>query len=169
MILSEFPDLSWLKHQIDNRFQNRRGYAGQPLDSEGFPSVIIRTAASSAYRPHIMGPISLFSNTSGTSACTVDNRRTLIPERYFFISNCYQEYTLEIEKPAQTCNIHIGEVFSQQAAGGLITTADAILNSGKEQKQVPLACFNKLYRIDASFHLLVGKLASLQGAFFHKD
>jgi len=168
MILSEFPDLHWLKSQIDQRFQNRRGYGGQLLESEGFPSVIIRTTPSSVYRPDIPGPISLFTNIRGSSACTVDNRRTLIPEGYFFISNCYQEYTLEIEKPAETFNIHIGEVFSRQALGALMTPVEAVLNNGLNQKTNNVAFFNKLYRKDEKFDNLIRKLCVLQSHTFHK-
>ena len=168
MILSEFPDLLWLKSQINQRFQNRRGYANQLLDTEGFPSVIIHTTGTSVYRPDIMGPISLFSNINGTSACTVDNRRTPIPEGYFFISNCFQEYTLEIDKPAETFNIHIGEVFSQQTLSALITPVDLVLNNGHQQTSTTISFFNKLYRKDETFNNLVIRLSHLQKNGFHK-
>src|SRR5690348_14207608 len=135
MILHEFPDLTWLKHQIDQRFQQRRAFNNLPLDTGGFPSIIINTSIKESYRPDIVGPISLFLNNKGTSYCKTDGRVVPIDEDYFFISNRFQSYTLEIESdtPVETFNIHMGEHFSEGVLSALLTPADKILNDGQQQ------------------------------------
>src|SRR5215467_10189729 len=102
MILKEFPDITWLKHQIDQGFRQKKAYNNASLDSEGFPSVIINTSVNQSYRPGIKGPISFFLNLSGSSYCKVDGRTVFIPEDHYFISNRSQEYTLTIENESPT-------------------------------------------------------------------
>jgi hypothetical protein len=57
MILREFPDLQWLKQKIDQRFQARLVYGSIPLESDGFPGVIINKKVTESYRPGIIGPV----------------------------------------------------------------------------------------------------------------
>lgn len=170
MILQEFPDLQWLKQQINQRFQDRVGYGNRPLDAEGFPNVIINTTTTTTFRPDILGPISLFLNKKGTSRCRVDNRTVAIPPDYFFISNCFQEYTLEIEskEPVETFNIHIGDAFSQGVFSALLTPTDTILNNGLQQTVPTVAFHNKLYRKDASFNALAYRLQQHKPNDFNK-
>jgi AraC family transcriptional regulator len=171
MILSQFPDLQWLKQKIDERFQQRRGYNNMPLDTDGFPSVIINTQVKESYRPDVVGPISLFLNLQGTSRCSVEGHTVSVPPDYFFVSNRFQSYTLEIEsrQPVETFNIHIGEVFSEGVLSALLTPADTILNNGLQQKSVTVAFHNQLYRKDERFHRLVAGLRALKGeASFNK-
>jgi AraC family transcriptional regulator len=160
MILHQFPDLSWLKHQIDQRFQQRRAFNNLPLDAEGFPSVIINTTVKESYRPDIVGPISLFLNNKGASHCKTDGRTVTVNEDYFYISNRFQSYTLEIEsdQPVETFNIHIGEYFSEGVLGALLTPADKILNDGRQQSVPTIAFYNQLYRRDKTFNKLVKSL-----------
>lgn len=170
MILQEFPNLYWLKQQIDQRFQYRIGYGSRPLDAEGFPNVIINATATTTFRPDILGPISLFLNKKGTSRCKVDNRTVAIAPDDFFISNCFQEYTLEIEskEPVETFNIHIGDAFSQGVLSALLTPTDTILNNGLQQKVPTIAFYNKLYRKDATFNAIVQRLQKHQTGNFQK-
>ena len=170
MILQEFPDLVWLKQQIDQRFQQRRGYNNAALDTEGFPSVIINTTITSSYRPDIMGPISLFLNNKGVSHCATDGRTVSIQEGYFFISNRHQSYTLTIDssQPVETFNIHIGEHFSEGVLGALLTPADKILNDGLQQQVHTVAFHNQLYRRDPSFNQLIKALQQVQATCFDK-
>ena len=164
MILSQFPDLQWLKQKIDERFQHRRGLNNIPLDTDGFPSVIINTQVKESYRNDVVGPISVFMNLQGTSRCSVEGRLVAIPEDYFFLSNRFQAYTLEIEstKPVETFNIHIGEVFSEGVLSALLTPADTMLNDGLQQKTATIAFYNQLYRKDESFHRIVCSLQALK-------
>ena len=171
MILTEFPNLQWLKKQIDQRFQDRIGYGNRPLDAEGFPNVIINTTATHTFRPDILGPISLFLNKKGISRCKVDNRNVAIPTDHFFISNCFQEYTLEIEskEPVETFNIHIGDAFSQGVLSAYLTPTDTILNNGLQQQVPTVAFYNKLYRKDNTFHSIVQRLQQHQKSTFEKS
>jgi AraC family transcriptional regulator len=166
MIMHDFPDLQWLKTQIDQRFRNRLGYGNIPLDEEGFPSVIINTRSFSTYRPDVRGPVSLFLNLTGKSHCTVDNRRVTIHEDFYFISNRDQYYTLEIEsdKPVETFNIHVGESFSEGVFSAWLTPAKTILDHGREQKLVTVHFHNQLHRKLPSFIRLVQKLKASRTA-----
>lgn len=98
MILHEFPDLAWLKNQIAQGFSNRLGWGNLPLDTEGFPSVIIHTKVSECFRPEIKGPFSFFLNIRGNSLCNVNRQATHIDEDNYFVSNRYQLYTLQVEE-----------------------------------------------------------------------
>jgi AraC family transcriptional regulator len=160
MILQGFPDLGWLKEQISQRFQQRRAFNNLPLETVGFPSVIINTSVKESYRPDIVGPISLFLNRQGSSRCTADGRTVTVEEGYFFISNRFQPYTLEIEssRPVETFNIHFGEFFSEGVLGAMLTSADKILNDGRQQAVHTVAFYNRLYRRDNHFNELVTAL-----------
>lgn len=160
MILHEFPDLVWLKQQIDQRFQQRRSYNNVQLDTEGFPNVVINTTVTSSYRPDVTGPISLFLNNKGVSHCATDGRTVSIQEDYFFISNRHQSYTLTIDsdQPVETFNVHIGEYFSEGVLGALLTPADKILNDGLQQQAHTVSFYNRLYKRDPYFNQLIQAL-----------
>lgn len=170
MILDRFPELNWLKSRIAEGFRSRTGYGGIPLESSGFPSVIIHTKARRVFRPDIRGPLSLFLNLSGTSICEVDRRRVVIPQTHFFLSNRGQDYTLEIgdAQTAETFNIHIGEAFSEGVCSALLTPAATSLERGTGQKARPLSFFNRLYERDAAFTRLLGALQTLEEQAFDR-
>jgi AraC family transcriptional regulator len=170
MILREFPDLGWLKQQIDQRFQQRRSYHNAPLDTAGFPSVVINTFATHSYRPDVVGPISLFLNRKGLSHCSTDGRTVQIPEDHFFITNRFQPYTLTIDSaaPVETFNIHIGEYFSEGVLGALLTPADTILNDGLQQRVHTVAFYNQLYRRDERFNRLADALLQSPSTTFDR-
>src|SRR4029078_4130654 len=98
MIFHEFPDLVWLKSQIAQWFNNRLGWGNLPLETEGFPSVIIHTKVRECFRPDIKGPFSFFLNIKGNSSCSVDRQTTRIDENSYFVSNRSQLYTLQVEE-----------------------------------------------------------------------
>ncbi|HWA34282.1 MAG TPA: AraC family transcriptional regulator [Cyclobacteriaceae bacterium] len=128
MILHEFPNLQWLKSQAESRFRDRRGVGGIVLDDPGWPSVILNTRVRSTVRDNIRGPLSIFTNLSGTSYVTVDKKRAAVTPQTFFISNSQQHYTLEIDKkPAETFNIHFGENFIEKALAGILQREDQLL------------------------------------------
>jgi AraC family transcriptional regulator len=167
MIARQFPEINWLKQQIEQRFRNRKGMGNLQLDQEGFPSVVIHTESRSAYRPDITGPISLFSNRKGNSICILEGRRYVVTDELFVISNRYQPYTLEIDAPqgTETFNVHIGEYFSEQWLAGMLQHSDTLLNQGK-QLNIPTVSFhNQLHRKDTR---LVYLLQQLENAGTHK-
>jgi AraC family transcriptional regulator len=158
MIFHEFPDLAWLKSQIAQGFNNRLGWGNLPLDTEGFPSVIIHTKVSECYRPEIKGPFSFFLNIRGNSFCSVDKQTTRIDEDNYFVSNRSQLYTLQVEESSQgteTFNIHFGEFFSESVFNSLVTPAHRILDAGTEKQLSPVLFFNQLHRRDATFNALI--------------
>jgi AraC family transcriptional regulator len=164
MIAKQFPDLQWLKGQIERQFRDRRGVGNLQLESDGFPSVVINAKARTAYRPDIIGPISLFLNIAGKSRCEVDGHSAAIDEDNYFISNRFQPYTLEIENetPTETFNIHIGEYFSEQLFASAMFSSDTLLNHGKQLVVPTVAFHNKLYRRDAVFNGLIKNLQQTQ-------
>jgi len=167
MIFHEFPDLSWLKHQIAQGFSNRLGWGNLPLDTEGFPSVIIHTKVRECFRPDIKGPFSFFLNIRGNSLCSVDRQTTRIDEDNYFVSNRSQLYTLQVEENStstETFNIHFGEFFSESVLNALITPADRILDAGTEKQLSPVLFFNQLHRRDATFNALIQSILSSQKA-----
>ena len=158
MILREFPDLRWLKGQIAQGFSNRLGWGNLPLDTEGFPSVIIRTSVRECFRPDIEGPFSFFLNIRGNSICSVDRQATRIDEDSYFVTNRSQLYTLQVEKnvgATETFNIHFGEYLSESVLHSLITPTDKILDTGMEKQTSPVRFFNQLHRRDAIFNKLI--------------
>src|SRR5215831_11150794 len=163
MILQEFPDLGWLKSQIAQRFRQRKGYNNVPLDTAGFPSVVIHTKVKEAYRPDIEGPVSIFMNLAGSSYCQVEGRTVSIPEDYYFISNRSQHYSLTIEskQPVETFNIHFGEHFSEGVLGGLITATDSMLDNGTQQHGRAVTFHNRLYKKGDQFNRLVAAMLQL--------
>ena len=158
MIFHEFPDLTWLKSQVSHGFSNRLGWGNLPLDTEGFPSVIIHTKARECFRPDIKGPFSFFLNIRGNSLCSVDRQTTRIDGENYFVSNRSQSYTLQIEENsggAETFNIHFGEFFCESVLNSLVTPADRILDAGTEKQFSPFSFFNQLHRRDATFNSLI--------------
>jgi len=165
MILQEFPDISWLKNQIDQGFSNKLGWGNLQLDTEGFPSVIIHTHSEECFRPDIKGPISLFLNIRGDSLCKVDGITRRISADTYFISNRNQPYTLQIEKggPAETFNIHFGEYFAESVLNSLLTPADSILERGRQQDVSFFSFFSQLYRRDDHINSVVDRILQAHG------
>lgn len=157
MILHEFPDLDWLKNQIARGFSNCRGWRNYPLDTTGFPSVIIHTTSRGSFRPDVKGPVSLFLNLRGTSCCKVDGHTRIVREDTYFMSNRSQPYTLQIEAPApvETFNIHFGETFAESVLNALVTPADRILDQGSGGALSSFTFFNQLHRRDVLFDGLI--------------
>ncbi|SRR5258707_8382363 len=116
MVLNEFPDLSWLKQQINSRFENRAGWKGRILKDHGWPTVLLNAKTGGIFRDNIKGPFSLFGNLSGSSLVSVDHRKVRVSDDHFFITNSGQNYSLEIDEKskAETFNIHFGERFADQ-------------------------------------------------------
>ncbi|WP_298740634.1 AraC family transcriptional regulator [uncultured Chitinophaga sp.] len=165
MIFHEFPDLSWLKHQIAHGFSNRLGWGNLPLETDGFPSVIIHTKVKACFRPDIKGPFSFFLNLQGNSFCSVERQTTRIDEEHYFVSNRSQLYTLEMKEGAgstETFNIHFGEIFSESVLHALITPAHRILDAGTEKQLSPVLFFNQLHRRDATFNALIRSIMVAQ-------
>lgn len=128
--------------------------------------MLINTSATSAYRPDIRGPLSLFCNLSGESLCATEGRFVRVsPDRYF-LSNQGQEYTLQIDSPfpVQTFNIHFGDTFTQQTLQSLLLPTDRLLSNSSPSGSREITFLNKLYSQDDTFRLLLGRIRQAQEA-----
>ncbi|WP_339792575.1 AraC family transcriptional regulator [uncultured Imperialibacter sp.] len=148
MIRSDFPDIKWLKSMVSGQIKvtDPSGKLIKPK----WPNCIINATTSSAYRPDVQGPISIFMNISGNSYCSTGGPTATISDDFFYVTNKNQEYTLTIEpdQPAETLNIHLGEDLSLQVLSGLITPTDQILNDSYGLTSENIGFANRLYRKD---------------------
>ena len=161
MILREFPDLIWLKKQATTGFENQQAVHKKPLAQKGWPTVILNTQTTTAYRPNIRGPLSIFMNRTGLSRCAINHHTVCIPQQHFFLSNQYEQYTLEMESetPVESFNIHFGEQFAEQLFTSLVTPADLLLEEHCTSSPDRLITFpSKLYPMDEVFQQLTMQL-----------
>jgi AraC family transcriptional regulator len=159
MVLHEFPDLNWLKRQAESRFEDRKAVGGNVLPTSGWPSVILNTKASNICRDNIRGPFSLFTNLHGASAVTIDKRRVIVRDKFFFVSNQDQHYTLEVDKKekAETFNVHFGEFFANEVLTSISASASGLLETNTTPS-FPFALHNRLYRRSEKVEALVRAL-----------
>jgi AraC family transcriptional regulator len=147
MVYHQFPDLQWLKRQVETNFQNRTAWEGRKLPAGGWPTVVLNVATQNIYRDNIRGPLSIFSNVSGESQVAIDGKRVNIKEDLFFVTNPDQHYTLEVGRSdAHTFNIHFGEYFTEQVFESLHKKPDLLLD--EDGFQIPferLAFHNRLH------------------------
>lgn len=159
MVLSEFPDLAWLKSQVNSRFENRNGWKGLILKEQGWPTVLLNVKASGVFRDNIKGPFSLFGNLSGSSSIKVDNRNVRVSEDCFFITNAGQNYTLEIDPQSktETFNIHFGDHFADHLIQSQLSRVEEILD---EQQSNSMSFFlhNRLTRKTERVNQLISAL-----------
>jgi len=169
MILTEFPDLPWLKHQIQTRFANQRTWDGRMLPDPSWPNVIINTKVSKAYRDNIKGPLSVFCNLSGKSQVTLEGRKLNIEKDSFLISNEDQNYTLEIDQKDQveTFNIHFGEAFLEKAFSSLTLSEDKLLDNLLVAER-PLF-INRIQQTDSHFIYLIARLKGAKNDFEQEE
>jgi len=131
MILYQFPDLQWLKRQAEQSFSDRKGWGGRILTQQGWPTVILNAQTKYTVRDDIPGPLSIFTNISGASNVSVDKKRVVVRDDFFFLSNHGQRYTLEIDgdSPTQTFNIHFGEHFADEVLQSLKSPSHLLDNT----------------------------------------
>lgn len=164
MLFHDFPDLTWLKKQTEERFSNRNAYDGTSLTHAGWPTVILNVNTNQIYRDNIRGPFSFFSNLSGISTVTVEGKRASIDNDYFFLTNADQRYTLEVDKNkrAETFNIHFGEKWIEGISTTLLEKNEKQLDHPDHISKTPFHFVNKLYRKDIIIHRLQQQLLQAQ-------
>src|ERR1041385_2269379 len=137
MVLNEFPDLTWLKQQINSRFENRIGVNGRILKEQGWPTVLMNVKTPEVSRDNIKGPLSLFGNLKGNSFVKVDNRKVKVTDDHFFITNSGQNYSLEVpeKSTAETFNIHFGDRFADQLIQSQSSSIEKIMETEFESGQ----------------------------------
>lgn len=149
MFRKEFPDLQWLKNQIQQRFASK----------EGWPNVILHTKSQTTFRPDVQGTLSLFMNIKGQSRCGVSKELLPINDDTFFISNQNQSYTLAIENTCtETFNIHFSEKLVSEVYSGLVLPNEKLLDNPLAVESSPIEFYNRLYAKDKKFSTLIHKL-----------
>ena len=160
MLLHEFPNLTWLKEKINQRFDDGIGWNGRVLESRGWPTVLLNVQAKSTVRDQVKGPLSIFTNLKGSSFVESDQTRAKLTEDTFFVSNADQLYTLEMDLPVETFNIHIGEKLSEEVLYACIHNESYLIDNAEvENKQTP-NFYNKLYCKTPLFKGIVTQLST---------
>ncbi len=163
MVLHEFPNLQWLKAQAASRFGNRRGVGGIELRDPGWPSVILNTRAHSVVRDHIIGPLSIFTNLSGTSFVSAGTKRAGVTPQTFFITNSQQPYTLELTNATtETFNIHFGDRFVKNALAGIFNSDESLLQNELSRIQ-DFGFHNRIVYASMGFKNIISSLQEQHG------
>lgn len=163
MIYQQFPDLVWLKKQAEENFANHKAWSGRSLPTAGWPSVVLNVKTKNTFRDDIRGPLSIFSNMSGTSSVHCDKKKTTVHEGFFFVTNHDQRYTLDInhKTEAETFNIHFGEYWADQVFDTISNRVENLLDGGLFETPLNRVEFhNKLYAKDDRFTHLALQLKS---------
>lgn len=157
MLIHEFPDIHWLKQQIQMRFENRRRWDGRQLPTTGWPTVVLNTKAKNTVRDNVIGPLSIFTNLSGKSKASAGGREAQISEDVFFVSNVNESYSLFMKEPVETFNIHLGEKLSEEIFYSLSKTHSHLLDNPNEKIKLP-SFHNKLHWRDERFNSILSEL-----------
>lgn len=166
MILHEFPDLEWLKRQSNRHFSDRQGWNGRILKQEGWPNVVLNTSVKQVYRDNILGPVSMFSNLSGSSYVRTGSHSAKIEVGSFFMTNQDQRYTLIIdqkENQTETFNIHFGTSFADEVLASVSRSPEYLLDNNFEKPLVASCFYSRLYKTDDVFHRIVGRIRRSTG------
>lgn len=145
MLLTEFPDIRWLRKQARTNFQDQKGVNNQPLPSKGWPNVVLKTTASFAERRDILAPFSLFMNISGRSSVIADNQEVQLGDDTFCIVNKGQSYDLLLndKQPATTFNIHFGDQLFSDTVQALHHSTLQLLDHPDPEPKVAFHTFTR--------------------------
>ncbi len=165
MFSRAFPDLQWLKNQIESRFANQQGPSGQSLPHTGWPTVILNVEASNVHRDNIRGPLSLFTNVKGNSTVQTGNKSVKINEGFFYITNHDECYTLDIDSTqTETFNVHFGEHWADQVIRTITKRAEILFEEPFFiQPHQRFELHSKIYSSDNVVHALVKNIKSTVG------
>lgn len=153
----DFPDIHWLKHQIDRRFK-KLAISQNKAASGGWPTVLLHVKTQQTYRQGIRGPFSLFYNLQGTSRIRVDGYSVAVRPGFFFLTNEDQTYDLEIPDFAETFNIHFGEQLVSEVQTYLAQRLPYILDHPLFENERPLLFFNRIYPQSPAIRQLIGQI-----------
>ncbi|MEL6442862.1 MAG: hypothetical protein AAFQ86_01330 [Bacteroidota bacterium] len=130
MLLTSFPDLACLKSRI--------------ATPRAWPTVLLQVKAHEAYRPDVLGPLSLFANVAGASVIRSEGMATRIPPGTYALTNAGAPYTLEIEGAAETQNLHVRGATASAIYRALVTPDDHLLDAPDAEGR-PLTVVPRLY------------------------
>jgi AraC family transcriptional regulator len=157
MLIHEFPDIHWLKSQIQSRFENQQRWDGLPLSAKGWPTVVLNANAQNIVRDQVIGPLSFFTNLSGKSKAMAGNREVEISRDVFFLSNASEPYTLVMKQPVETFNIHVGEQISREIFQSLSQTHASLIDQPFEKATLPSFTHQLRWR-DQPFNSILSEL-----------
>ena len=154
MLLTEFPDLSWLKTQIASNFHEQKTWTGEHLDQKGWPTVVLNVQSQHTVREDIQGTLSIFNNFSGESRIKTEEKEVILRPGQSFITNQDQHYSLYIDplSSAETFNVHLGtnkiDEFMAQIAPSEVDLLEPI------NDQIRINFHNKIHELPNLQHLL---------------
>lgn len=112
MLITEFPNIEWLRAKAKSNFADQKGLNDQQLTQKGWPNVVLNTTSHGTERRDIKGTFSLFSNLSGKSTVSTNKRDLSIGTHTYAATNFGEYYDLVIpegKEQTTTFNIHFGE------------------------------------------------------------
>jgi AraC family transcriptional regulator len=160
MLISRFPDINWLKRQIQDQFKNKKGYNGVHLPFEGWPTVLLNTTAKKTVREDIEGPLSIFMNLQGQSIIGVENHQVLINENAYVLTNNKAHYDLIIQNnfPTEVFNVHFGTQFLKEASYWFYQSQENLLdNPFENSSSLPTFSLKATWR-NSTFNQLSSQL-----------
>ena len=163
MLISQFPNINWLKRQIKHQFQNQKGPNGVHLPTAGWPTVLLHTTASKTIREDIEGPLSIFMNVQGQSIIGVEKHQVLIKDNAYVLTNNKAHYDLILpnRNATEVFNIHFGTQFLKDASSWLYHTSGRLLDDPFDSN-TPLPSFQlKATWRSSTFNRLVTQLQKL--------
>jgi AraC family transcriptional regulator len=163
MLISKFPNINWLKRQIQQQFQNKEGPNGVHLPFEGWPTVLLNTTTTETVREDIEGPLSIFMNLKGQSIIGVEKQQVLINENAYVLTNNKAHYDLIINNsaPTEVFNIHFGTQFLKEASSWFYQSQQNLLDNPFESNP-PLPTFQlKATWRSSTFNQLATQLQQL--------
>jgi len=160
MLLTEFPDIRWLRKQARTSFQDQKGVNNQPLPSKGWPNVVLKTTASFAERSNILAPFSLFMNVSGSSTVIADRREVQLEEDTFCIVNKGQVYDLLLnnKQSTTTFNIHFGDQLFQETLHAISHNSRQLLDHPDPKGSGSFLTFTRSRWKDQSLRYMIQQL-----------
>lgn len=123
-----------------------------------WPDVIINTTTAHEHRDNIKGTLSIFSNISGAATYGADNTKQKIGADTFFISNEQQLYSIDIDKPVETFNIHFSTDMLQKLLPAVTHSHEAMLDNAGMATAHGFSFYNKQYWKDEYFRNIIGLL-----------
>jgi AraC family transcriptional regulator len=163
MLISKFPDINWLKRQIQQQFQNKKGPNAMNLPFSGWPTVLLNTTTKKTVREDIEGPLSIFMNLQGQSTIGVERQQVLIKDNAYVLTNNKAHYDLIIQGnlPTEIFNIHFGTQFLKDASYWFYQTQQNLLDNPFETNTLlPRFPLKATWR-NSTFNQLVGQLQRL--------
>ena len=163
MLLTQFPNIHWLRAQANANFSDQHGVDNTPLPEKGWPNVILNTESGPTERRDIKGPFSLFLNIRGNSKVQAEGKVLSVTEDTFGITNFGQHYDLIIpaDRSVTTFNVHFGEQLYFETLQSVLTTQQYQLDNFSHDNQEGLNFFTRTHFRSREFNRIITRLKDL--------